>query len=307
MRVVLVCQEAAGLQALRRLVDRGHRVVAVFTDSSREPSSAPGAAVAAAELGLDVRDATLVREPALADWLRRERVDLLLNVHSLYLIAGSVVDAPAIGSFNLHPGPLPGFPGLNAPSWAIYEGVAGFGCTVHWMNAEIDAGDIAYEARFPVTERDNGLSLAVRCAREGIHLLERLLDDLERDPALVPRLEQRGTRIERPSGPPRHGHVDWSEPAERIAAFVRACDYGPFRSPWGRPRVILEGKELALARARPTTGTPGMAAPGEVLSIDGDEATVAAGERTVLRVLRLERDGTPVAPSAVARPGTRFS
>ena len=107
LRVALACQEAAGLQTLRRVVDRGHRVVAVFTDPTREPSGAPGVAGAAGELGLDVRDARLVRDPGLGGWLRDERVDVLLNVHSLYLVAEAVVEAPSIGSFNLHPGPLP--------------------------------------------------------------------------------------------------------------------------------------------------------------------------------------------------------
>ena len=304
LRVALACQEAAGLQTLRRLVDRGHSVVAVFTDPAREASGAPGVAGAARELGLDVRDARLVRDPALAGRLRDERVEVLLNVHSLYLVAEAVVDAPSIGSFNLHPGPLPGFPGLNAPSWAIYEREARFGCTVHWMNAAIDAGRLAYEASFPVGERDTGLTLAARCGREGLALLDRLLDDLERDPSLVPRRAQAGRRVERGPGPPNGGRVDWGWPAETIEALVRACDYGPVRSPWGQARLVVGGTEVALLRAGTVDdASAGGAAPGTVLAVDGDELTVAAGNATVLRVARLERQGEPIAPASVATAG----
>ena len=304
LRVALACQEAAGLQTLRRVVDRGHRVVAVFTDPTREPSGAPGVAGAAGELGLDVRDARLVRDPGLGDWLRDERVDVLLNVHSLYLVAEAVVEAPSIGSFNLHPGPLPGFPGLNAPSWAVYERRTRFGCTVHWMNAAIDAGLLAYEAAFPVGERDTGLTLAARCGREGLALLDRLLDDLERDPSLVPRRAQQGPRVDRGPGPPNGGRVDWTLPAETIEALVRACDYGPFRSPWGKARLAVDGSELALVRAQAVhDASAGGAAPGAVLAVEGDTLTVAAGNDTVLRVARLERDGTAVAPASVVGAG----
>ena len=116
LRVALACQEAAGLQTLRRVVDRGHRVVAVFTDPTREPSGAPGVAGAAGELGLDVRDARLVRDPGLGDWLRDERVDVLLNVHSLYLVAEAVVEAPRSGASTSTPARCPGSPGSTLPA-----------------------------------------------------------------------------------------------------------------------------------------------------------------------------------------------
>ena len=73
--------------------------------------------------------------------MREQGVDLLLNVHSLYLIARrTVVAAPRIGSFNLHPGPLPEYAGLNTPSWAIYNGEREHGVTVHWMEPGVDTG-----------------------------------------------------------------------------------------------------------------------------------------------------------------------
>jgi methionyl-tRNA formyltransferase len=308
LRVVLACQEAAGHHAFRRVVDGGHRIVAVFTDPSREPSGTSPVGDAAAAHRVNVREAALVRDPALAAWLRDEAVDLLLNVHSLHLVAEAVVEAPTIGSFNLHPGPLPGYPGLNAPSWAIYERRTSYGCTVHWMNAAIDAGHVAYESGFAVGARDTGLTLTARCVREGIPLLDRLLEDAATDATRVPRRKQAGERVERGAGPPNDGRVVWAQPAEQIAAFVRACDYGPFPSPWGKPRVWLDGEELTLARADAGSGAvAGPAQPGQVLASEGDELVVAAGGGTVLRISRLERDGESVAPVSVTTPGARFS
>ena len=67
-----------------------------------------------------------------------------MNVHSLFLIH-PWSSAPTIGSFNLHPGPLPEYAGLNVPSWAIYEGEKrSHGVTVHWMDEGVDTGPIAW-------------------------------------------------------------------------------------------------------------------------------------------------------------------
>jgi len=57
----------------------------------------------------------------------------------------AVLGVPARGAWNLHPGPLPRYAGLNAPSWAIYRGEQRHGVTVHRMDRGIDTGDIAYQ------------------------------------------------------------------------------------------------------------------------------------------------------------------
>lgn len=309
LRVVIACQESAGVRALDLVVERGHRVIAVLADRRRKPSTAATAVAAADRLGVEVRDPALIREPAFASWLHAQSVDLLLNVHSLHLASPAVVEAPRIGSFNLHPGPLPAYPGLNAPSWGIYDLAPSFGCTVHWMDAGVDTGAIAYAARFPIGERDTGLTLTTRCVREGLLLLAGLLDDAAGGGAgRIPRVEQDGERIERGPGPPHEGRTPWSLPAERIAAFVRACDYGPFPSPWGRVRVTLGGADLAVTRATAVDAeAPPSAKPGDVMRVEDDDVLVAAGERTVLRVSRLEVDGSVRTAAEVVGRRARFS
>jgi methionyl-tRNA formyltransferase len=307
LNVVLACQESAGVQALRLVLERGHRLVAVLTDPDREPSGASTVAATAAGLGIATRDPALLRRAEAGAWLRAESVDLLLNVHSLYVAAQAVVEAPRIGSFNLHPGPLPMYPGLNAPSWAIYDGATMFGCSLHWMDAGIDSGPMAYAATFSIGERATGLTLTAQCVREGLPLLSRLLEDAGgRSP--IPSIEQQGDRIERGAGPPHDGRVPWQLSATRIAAFVRACDYGPFPSPWPKPRASVDGHDVALARATVAHGVRERGArAGEVVDVDGDDALVATGEDGVLRIARLEHAGTAIAPAALVRAGDRFS
>jgi methionyl-tRNA formyltransferase len=117
-----------------------------------------------------------VRDPATARWIESERIDLLLNVHSLHVATPEVVQGPRVGSFNLHPGPLPDYAGLNAPSWAIYDGRISHAVTLHWMTPEVDAGPIAYSAELPIEPGDTGASLTANCVRHGLPLVGRLPD-----------------------------------------------------------------------------------------------------------------------------------
>ena len=303
MNVLLVAEESAGIQVLRALAKTDHELVAVLT---APPTRGGGATVAgvAESLGVQVLPSERVRDAATADWIREQEVDLLLNVHSLYLIHGDVVAAPSIGSFNLHPGPLPAYAGLNTPSWAIYNGEDRHGVTVHWMEPGVDTGAIAYEAGFDLTETDTGLSVSVRCVREGVPLIEHLLEAAAADPATIPRHEQDLSlrRYYKRADVPDEGRIVWTRPARRIVDLVRAADYLPFPSPWGTPRAQLGGRELGVTKAAPT-GRPAAGRPGLVEAVVGDAVTVSCADELV-QVSRVQVDGRAAPAAEVLEPGT---
>ena len=144
--------------------------------SGRGKGQGATVAQAARALAIGVRPAELVQDPGFADWIRDRNVDVLLNVSSLYVVHPAVVAAPRIGSFNLHPGPLPEYAGLNTPSWAIYNGESSFGVTLHWMDAGIDTGPVAFSKTFPIDEADSGLTLSAKCVRHGVDLISEVLE-----------------------------------------------------------------------------------------------------------------------------------
>jgi methionyl-tRNA formyltransferase len=292
VNVLLVGAEAAGARCLQIAHAAGQRVVAVLTP--RDGGAGAALAAAADRVEVPVHDPGLVRDPGFAAQVRDWEIDLLLNIHSLHLIHGDVLGAPRVGSFNLHPGPLPEYAGLSVPSWAIYRGEREHGVTLHWMAAEVDAGHVAYEARMPISESDTGLTLSAACVRDGLPLVERLLADAQAD--RIPRHEQDLSRRNwyGPKGP--HGGVlPWSLPARTAVDLVRASDYGPFPSPWGRPRTVAGDRELEVLSAR-RTGKPADAPPGTVGDSDGDGVEVAASDEWVL--VEVVRDAGEVAPAA---------
>jgi methionyl-tRNA formyltransferase len=232
-------------------------------------------------------------------------VDLLLNVHSLSIIPKPVLEAPRIGSFNLHPGPLPDYAGINAPSWAIYHGEARHGVTVHWMTPSVDAGPIAYRTLFEIRESDTGMTVSARCVREGVPLILRLVAAASRgDP--IPAIEQDLSR-RRYFGReiPQSGRICWGFPARQIVNFVRAADYTPFRSPWGHPTAAFGTLHLEIVKAT-LTRERAFAAPGTVGRVIGEAVEVAALDEWI-HVHRVRVGGHDVEASEILQTGMRLS
>jgi len=292
MRIVLSAEEAAGLKALHALAQSGHELLAVLT--SPAPDARRGSSVfeVARKLGYEVWPPLRLKEPSLGTTLRSLGVDLLINVHSLFLLHADVLAAPRIGSFNLHPGPLPGYAGLYAPSWAVYRRETSHAVTLHWMAPGLDTGAVAYETRFPVTESDTGLSLSTKCVKEGIPLVVRLLEDAEK--GSIPKRAQDLARrkVLKRGDVPHGGRIDWSLDAGEIDAFVRAADYYPMPSPWGHPAAELEGRVVEVAKVE-RTGRRADAPPGTVAGVE-----VATGDEW-LRLRRLRVEGRYVDPAAL--------
>ena len=108
--------------------------------------------------GLDraVYDRSLVAE------LQKHQVDLVCLAGFLRLLTGEFVRAFPERILNIHPSLLPAFPGLDAQHQALTHGVKVSGCTVHFVDEQLDAGPIVLQATVPVLDEDTVESLAAR-------------------------------------------------------------------------------------------------------------------------------------------------
>lgn len=278
MNIILVGGESAGLQTLRLLTASPHHVAAVLATPAGAANE-PGLWNAAREQGIHCIPADQIRLPEFASELYRLEVDVLLNVHSLFVIPAEVLTACRVGAFNLHPGPLPEYAGLDVPGWAIYNGETSHGVTLHAMVPEVDAGTIAYQTRFEIIDTDTGLTLMSKCVRHGLGLIRRLLADLYDNADQVPQIQQNLTnRRYFYRRPPNEGQLIWNRTARQIVNHIRAADYSPFSSPWGHPTSNDGNRTIGFIRATVTDhsadrepGTVGMSTDTGVLVAAADQ------------------------------------
>jgi phosphoribosylglycinamide formyltransferase 1 len=91
--------------------------------------------------------------------------DSIPEIADYYLVAGAgIIPASGIGSkkiINVHPGIIPSARGLDAFKWSIVDGVP-LGVTMHFIDAEVDAGKIITVVRTPVFRTDSIEVLARR-------------------------------------------------------------------------------------------------------------------------------------------------
>jgi phosphoribosylglycinamide formyltransferase-1 len=94
--------------------------------------------------------------------LRNRSVELVCLAGYMRLLSKDFIHAFENRIINIHPSLLPSFPGLNVQQRAIDHGVKISGCTVHFVNEDLDAGPIILQRAVEVKDDDTAETLAAR-------------------------------------------------------------------------------------------------------------------------------------------------
>ena len=101
-------------------------------------------------------------EQAYVSALREAKVDLVVLAGFMRVLKGEFLRNFQDRIVNIHPSLLPAFPGLEAWKQAFDYGVKVTGCTVHYVDAGVDAGPIIAQETVPVLETDTAETLHKR-------------------------------------------------------------------------------------------------------------------------------------------------
>ena len=172
---VLVSGEGTNLQAL---LDAGLPVMAVAsnTPGARALRRATSARVPTRVFPLEDyldRDA---RDSAMADWLDARGVELVVTAGYMQLLRPSFLERFPGKVVNVHPAPLPAFPGPHPLEDLLAAGASEAAATVHYVDDGVDTGDVIASEPVPVFAGDS-----VETLRERVHAVEhRLLPEVVR-------------------------------------------------------------------------------------------------------------------------------
>src|ERR1700682_2841058 len=98
--------------------------------------------------------------------LQGHQVDLICLAGYMRLLSPYFVAAFPQRILNIHPSLLPSFPGLESQRQALEYGVKFAGCTVHFVDENLDAGPIVLQATVPVLDGDTETTLSARILKE---------------------------------------------------------------------------------------------------------------------------------------------
>lgn len=162
---ILVSGRGSNLLAIHCAIAEGRLPGVEIAVVLSNKADAPGLA-AARELGLAtgvVEAKKMVeRDALLVAALREARVDLVCLAGYMRIISAAFVQAFPQQILNVHPSLLPAFPGLDAQEQALQAGVLVAGCTVHFVDEQVDHGVIVLQRAVPVLEEDTAATLSAR-------------------------------------------------------------------------------------------------------------------------------------------------
>src|SRR6058998_215971 len=110
-------------------------------------------------------DREIVRE------LKARNVDLVCLAGYMRVLSREFLDAFRNCILNIHPSLLPSFPGLDAQKQALDHGVKWTGCTVHFVDREVDHGPIILQTPVAIRDDDTVETLSDRILREEHRIL----------------------------------------------------------------------------------------------------------------------------------------
>jgi methionyl-tRNA formyltransferase len=231
----------------------------------------------AKKLGLEVRTPASLRNAEAQAAFAALKADAAIVVAYGLILPKPILDAPALGCFNLHASLLPRWRGAAPINRAIMSGDAETGVTVMKMDEGLDTGAMAMIERVRIGDDMTTGELHDALSRLGADLMARALSALERGTLqLTPQPEAGVTyaaKIDK-----AETRIDWTKPWKQVHDHIRGLS--PFPGAW----CELSGERIKVLRS---TKGEGSGAPGKVLD---DKLTVACSSGAV-RIVELQKAG----------------
>ena len=150
---------------------RKHEVVLMIHNTKK-----CGAAKRAAKFGIPHCRIPHKDEDKMIQLFKVFRVDLIILAGYMRVLQNpSKFPCPII---NVHPSLLPKYKGLHAVEQAINAGESVTGCTVHYVNEELDGGEIIMQGEVPILPDDDIQSLTKAIQRKEYAILPAVIDSL---------------------------------------------------------------------------------------------------------------------------------
>lgn len=284
LKIVFMGSPDFAVPSLEKLYNTDHKIVSVISgkDKRRRRRGTPEPTPVkkrAKELGLSTFDADDMKDAGLKTHLSSLNADLFVVV-AFKILPPILLELPSLGSVNLHASLLPKFRGAAPIHWAIIKGEKETGCTVFFLDKEVDTGKIIRQKSTPIGPDETTGELYERLKYLGASLLTESIDSIARaDYSVTPQDNTKASPA--PKLFKENTRVDFTQSAQDVHNFVRGLN--PFPLAWCR----YDGEKMNLYKT--TVGTCKKLNPGE---LHADENGLFAGtDDGAIQLLELQLPG----------------
>lgn len=278
---------------LRRCVEDGHEVVAVWTQPDRPAGrgnrlKAPPVKEYALSRGLTVRQPSKIKTEESLALFTSEPFDAAVVVAYGRILPPTFLRAPKLGCVNVHFSLLPRYRGAAPVNWAVVRGETETGVTTMLMDEGLDTGDVLLQRSTAIGEGETAPQLLERLSHAGAELLS---ETLARFRELEPRAQRDEDATLAPILKREDGLIDWTLDAPDVERRVRGFQ------PWPNAYTSYNGRRLVVWRAEVSKAEGEGAAgrtqvkPGVIMEARGDALTVSCGGSTALRLVEVQLEG----------------
>ena len=249
MKIFLLLNESIGRRFFLELISLKGKVVGIAVDSNSQDFDFY--LKKTKKYKFNLFDTKSIKTKNFFSWYLKNEIDLSLNIFSYKIIPNNLIKNTKIGFFNLHPGKLPEYAGLNPISWTILSGESYQYVTLHWLTKKIDSGPIVDTNFFKILEKDSALTVMQKSVNIGIRMLKKFINSTIIEPKNINKIEQiiekrnyYGNQI------PNNGYVNFNSKSIDIYNFIRAFNYKPYNSFWKEPKIIVNNKLYYLIKIK---------------------------------------------------------
>lgn len=291
MRIIFMGSPEFAVPSLEKLSKGPHKVVAVVSGSDkrrgRGNQHTPTAVKARAlELDIPVIEADDLRDPDLAVSLEQMKPDLFVVV-AFRILPEALLQIPGKGSINLHASLLPLYRGAAPIHWAILNGDKKTGCTVFFLNKEVDTGNILLQKETAIGPDETTGELYERLKVLGSDLIAEAVDRIDQGNY---RLDKQDNAKATPA--PKifqdDAKLNFHTSAAATHNLIRAMN--PFPGAW----FMLDGQIFKIYRSRYPAGR---SCPAGKIEVIGSGVYIGCSDGAI-ELLEVQLEGKKVMKAA---------
>jgi len=270
--------------SLEKLYESDHEIVSVISgkDKRRRRRGSPEPTAVkkrAGELGLTTFDADNMKDSELRDYLSSLNADLFVVV-AFKILPTSLLEIPAYGCVNLHASLLPKYRGAAPIHWAIINGEKETGCSVFFLDRDVDTGKIIRQKSTPIGSDETTGELYVRLKHLGANLLNESVDSIASADYRVT-VQEDAKSTPAPKLFKENTKIDFAQSAQTVHDFVRGLN--PFPLAW----CTFDGEKMNIYKTE--VGTSINLQPGELTA--NENGIFAGTANGSVKLLELQLPG----------------